>query len=163
MPVRPLAIIAGKLLLFLAVSLIQFALMMAAGRWLLPALGTQAFTLAASPLALVVLTICTGFAAVGFALAVASTATSQEQAGMVGATSVVILAALGGVMVPVFFMPPVMQQLSGLTPLNWGVTAYQDLFTRSATLGDIQGRVLLLAAFGCVGLAWSWRRLFKQA
>jgi ABC-2 type transport system permease protein len=163
MPVRPLAIIAGKLLLFLGVSLIQFALMMAAGRWLLPALGTQAFTLAAATPALVVLTICTGFAAVGFALAVASTATSQEQAGMVGATSVVILAALGGVMVPVFFMPPVMQQLSGLTPLNWGVTAYQDLFTRGASLADIQGRLWLLAAFGGAGLAWSWLRLFKKA
>ena len=163
MPLRPAAIIAAKLLLFLGVALIQFALMMAAGRWLLPALGTQAFMLTASTPALVVLTICTGLAAVGFALAVASTATSQEQAGMAGATSVVILAALGGVMVPVFFMPPVMQRLSGLTPLNWGVTAYQDLFTRGATLADIQGRLWLLAAFGCAGLIWSWLRLFRRA
>ena len=98
----------------------------------------------------------------GFALAVASTATSQEQAGMVGSTSVVLLAALGGVMVPVFFMPPVMQKFSGFTPLNWGVTAYQDLFTRGATLADIQGRLLLLVTFGCAGLAWSWLRLFKR-
>ncbi|MEN9974294.1 MAG: hypothetical protein RLZZ282_300 [Verrucomicrobiota bacterium] len=163
MPVRPLAIIVGKLLLFLGVSLIQFALMMAAGRWLLPALGTPAFTLSASIPALVLLTICTGFAAVGFALAVASTATSQEQAGMAGATLVVIFAALGGVMVPVFFMPPVMQHLSGLTPLNWGVTAYQDLFTRGATLADIQGRLALLVGFGAAGVAWSWVRLFRRA
>jgi ABC-2 type transport system permease protein len=163
MPVRPLTILAGKLLLFLGVAMLQFAMMMTAGRWLLPALGVQAFTLSASPFALVVLTLCTGFAAVGFALAVASTATSQEQAGMVGSTSVVMLAALGGVMVPVFFMPPIMQQLSGCTPLNWGVTAYQDLFTRGATLADIQGRLLLLAGFGSTGLLWSWLRLFKRA
>lgn len=82
---------------------------------------------------------------------------------MVGSTSVVMLAALGGVMVPVFFMPPIMQQLSGCTPLNWGVTAYQDLFTRGATLADIQGRLLLLAGFGSTGLLWSWLRLFKRA
>jgi ABC-2 type transport system permease protein len=82
---------------------------------------------------------------------------------MVGSTSVVLLAALGGVMVPVFFMPPVMRHLSALTPLNWGVTAYQDLFTRGATLADIQGRVLLLTVLGCAGLAWAWHRLFKQA
>jgi ABC-2 type transport system permease protein len=162
MPVRPLALIAGKLVLFLGVSMIQFALMMAAGRWLLPALGTHAFTLTASTPALVVLTLCTGFAAVGFALAVASSATSQEQAGMAGATSVVVLAALGGVMVPVFFMPPVMRAISGLTPLNWGVTAYQDLFTRGASLADIQGRLLLLTAFGCAGVGWSWLRLFRK-
>jgi len=163
MPVRPAEIIVGKLLLFLGVAMLQFAMMLAAGHWLLPALGTQAFALTASLPALVVLTVATGLAAVGFALAVASTATSTEQAAMVGSTSVVMLAALGGVMVPVFFMPPVMQQLSALTPLNWGVTAYQDLFTRGATLADLQGRLLLLTAFGCTGLAWAWHRLFKHA
>lgn len=163
MPIRPAEIIAGKLLLFLGVAVLQFAMMLAAGRWLLPALGTQAFALTASVPALAVLTFATSLAAVGFALAVASTATSTEQAAMVGSTSVVLLAALGGVMVPVFFMPPVMRHLSALTPLNWGVTAYQDLFTRGATLADIQGRVLLLTALGCAGLAWSWHRLFKQA
>lgn len=163
MPIRPASIIAGKLLLFLGVAVLQFAMMLAAGRWLLPALGTQAFALTASLPALAVLTVATSLAAVGFALAVASTATSTEQAAMVGSTSVVLLAALGGVMVPVFFMPPVMRHLSALTPLNWGVTAYQDLFTRGATLADIQGRVLLLTAFGCAGLAWAWHRLFKQA
>ncbi|MCX6875724.1 MAG: ABC transporter permease [Verrucomicrobia bacterium] len=163
MSVRPFSIIVGKLLLYLGVAVLQFSMMLAAGRWLLPACGTGAFALTAPVPTLVVLTLATGLAAVGFALAVASTATSQEQAGMVGSTSVVLLAALGGVMVPVFFMPPVMQQLSALTPLNWSVTAYQDLFTRGATLADIQGRLLLLAAFGCAGLAWSWRRLFRQA
>ena len=163
MPVPPLALVTGKLLLYLAVSLLQFALMIVAGRWLLPALGTQTFELNAAVVPLLALTLCTGLAAVGFSLAVASTATSQEQAGMAGATSVVILAALGGVMVPVFFMPPVMQRLSGLTPLNWGVTAYQDLFTRSAGLPEIAGRMLLLASFGLAGLGWTWRRLFRKA
>jgi ABC-2 type transport system permease protein len=163
MPVRPAMIIAGKLLLFLGVALLQFAMMLAAGRWLLPALGTQAFALTASLPAVIVLTFATSLAAVGFALAVASTATSTEQAAMIGSTSVVLLAALGGVMVPVIFMAPVMRQLSALTPLNWAVTAYQDLFTRGATLADIQGRLLLLTAFGCAGLAWAWRRLFKRA
>ncbi|MEI6606282.1 MAG: ABC transporter permease, partial [Verrucomicrobiota bacterium] len=162
MPVRSSTIIAAKLGVFLGVALIQFGLMLAAGHWLLPALGTPVFALNASLPALVALTLSTGLAAVGFALAVASTATSQEQAGTVGATSVVILAALGGVMVPVFFMPPLMQQLSGLTPLNWSVTAYQDLFARGASLPQIQGRLLLLAGFGGSGLAWAWHRLFNR-
>ena len=162
MPVRPSTLIAAKLGVFLGVALLQFGLMLAAGHWLLPALGTPVFSLNASLPALVALTLSTGLAAVGFALAVASTATSQEQASMVGATSVVILAALGGVMVPVFFMPPLMQQLSGLTPLNWSVTAYQDLFARGASLAQIQGRLLLLAGFGCAALAWAWHRLFNR-
>ena len=162
MPVRPVEIIAGKLFLYLGVAVVQSAMMLAAGCWLLPALGTQAFLLTASLPALIVITAATAVAAVGFALAVASTAGSTEQAAMAGSTSVVVLAALGGVMVPVSFMPPVMQQFSALTPLNWAVTAYQDLFTRDAALADIRGRVLLLIALGCSGLAWAWHRLFKR-
>ncbi len=162
MSVRPSAIIAAKMLTFLGVALVQFCLMMAAGHWLLPALGTPAFAFTASLPALALLTLATSFAAVGFAIAVASTATSQEQAGMLGATSVVILAALGGVMVPVLFMPPVMQRVSGFTPLNWSVTAYQDIFARGASLADIQGRLLLLGTFGGAGLVWAWRCLFKR-
>ncbi len=163
MPVRPVELIAGKLFLYLGVAMVQSAMMLAAGCWLLPALGTQPFILTASLPALIVITGATAVAAVGFALAVASTAGSTEQAAMAGSTSVVLLAALGGVMVPVSFMPPVMQQFSALTPLNWGVTAYQDLFTRDATLADIRGRVLLLIAFGCTGLVLAWHRLFKRA
>jgi ABC-2 type transport system permease protein len=162
MQVRPDEMIAGKLLTYLGISLVQFCMMLAAGLWLLPLLGTAPFILNADPFALFALTMTTSLAAVGFALALASTATSTEQSAMIGSTSVVMFAALGGVMVPVFFMPPVMQQISSFTPLNWAVTAYQDLFTRGATIGDIATRMLLLASFGSVGVAWSWHRLFQR-
>ncbi len=162
MQVRPDQMILGKLLTYLGISLVQFCMMLAAGLWVLPLLGTQPFILNANPLALIALTLSTSLAAVGFALALASTATSTEQSAMIGSTSVVMFAALGGVMVPVFFMPPVMQQISSFTPLNWAVTAYQDLFTRGATISEIAPRMLLLASFGTIGVAWSWRRLFRR-
>ena len=162
MQVRADEMIAGKLLTYFGISLLQFFVMLAAGLWLLPILGTEAFVLSANAISLIALTLATSLAAVGYALALASTATSTEQSAMIGSTSVVLFAALGGVMVPVFFMPPLMQQVSGFTPINWAVTAYQDLFTRHATFADIAGRLLYLIAFGCAGIAWAWRRLFTR-
>ena len=51
-----------------------------------------------------------------------------------GAVSVVIAAAIGGIMVPVFAMPPVMQTISIFSPLSWGLNAFLDVFVRGGSL-----------------------------
>lgn len=162
MPVHPLFLVAGRLTTFLLVSVAQFLTMLAAGCWLLPLLGGTAFHLSAAWPPLIVLTLCAGFMAVGLALAVASTARSADQAGVIGSTSAVILGALGGVFVPVQIMPPAMRHLSRLTPVNWAMTAYQDLFLRGSGLVHIWGRMALLLAIGALGVLWAWMRLFPR-
>lgn len=162
LPVHPAELVLGKLLVFLGVALCQFGLMFVAGKWILPALGTGSFSPDAPVPLVLAMVACTAFAAVGFALLIASLATSHEQAGMVGAGSVVILAALGGVMVPVFYMPPVMRELSALTPLNWAVTSFQDVFARGAGTSAVAMRMALLAALGAACTALAWTRLFRR-
>ncbi|MBN1506627.1 MAG: ABC transporter permease [Sedimentisphaerales bacterium] len=162
MPVHPLLLVAGRLVTFLSVSVLQFLIMLAAGCWVLPLLGGTAFTFSAQWPPLIALTLCAGFMAVGLALAIASTARSADQAGVVGSTSAVVLGAVGGVFVPVQIMPPVMRHLSGYTPVNWAMTAYQDLFLHDSTLADIWGRMALLFVFGAAGLLWAWVRLFPR-
>lgn len=162
MPVHPLSLIAGRLVTFLLVSVAQFLTMLAAGCWLLPLLGGTAFDLSAAWPPLIALTLCAGFMAVGLALAIASTARSADQAGVIGSTSAVILGALGGVFVPVQIMPPAMRHLSRLTPVNWAMTSYQDLLLRGGGLADIWGRMTLLLAIGALGMLWARMRLFPE-
>lgn len=50
-----------------------------------------------------------GWLVIGFGIAIGTVAKTQEQSAPFGATAVVILAAIGGVWVPVFMMPRVMQ------------------------------------------------------
>ncbi|MDR3266392.1 MAG: ABC transporter permease, partial [Tannerella sp.] len=49
-----------------------------------------------------------------------------------GAVSVVILAAIGGVWIPTFLMPRFMQIISYISPLNWGLNGFNDIFVRNA-------------------------------
>jgi ABC-2 type transport system permease protein len=88
---------------------------------------------------------------------VGALARSQEQASMFGAVSVVIAAALGGIMVPVIAMPRVMQTLSVVSPLAWGLTGFQDIFVRNGTIRTAAPEALALTAFaaGTIGVA-SW-------
>jgi ABC-2 type transport system permease protein len=60
---------------------------------------------------------------------------------------VVVLAALGGVWVPVFMMPNFMQVLSNLSPMNWGLNAFYDVFLRNVGFLEILPKLILLFLF----------------
>ena len=74
-------------------------------------------------------------------------ATTQEQAASFGSVSVVILAALGGIWVPVFMMPSIMQMLSRISPLNWGLEGFYDVFLRGGGMTEVLPYVALLLGF----------------
>ncbi len=59
----------------------------------------------------------------------------------------VILAAIGGVWVPVFAMPKVMQYASHISPMNWGLNAFYDVLLRSGGFVEILPEIFLLLLF----------------
>jgi len=85
-------------------------------------------------------------------------ARTLEQATMFGAVSVVCAAALGGIMVPVYVMPPAMQTISLFSPLAWGLNALVEIAVREGTLGSVRHELLYLAAFFSVTMAIAWAR-----
>ena len=86
-------------------------------------------------------------AAIGFGILLGTVAKTQEQSAPFGATSVVILAAIGGVWVPVFAMPKVMQYVSHISPMNWGLNAFYDVLLRNGTFVTILPEIIFLFLF----------------
>lgn len=158
MPVSPLALFTGKVIAYLGICLCQFLLIGIIGIALFPHLGLPAFTLPGSPATLLPVILAAGLAACGFGVFLGSFCRSYEQASTLGSTLVVIAAAMGGVMVPVYAMPQVMQKISILSPLNWGVNAFLDLLIRGKGLGATTGDLALLLGFAMVAVLLSWRR-----
>jgi ABC-2 type transport system permease protein len=62
---------------------------------------------------------------------------SQEQANGIGAVSVVLMAAIGGLLVPSFAMPDSFQHIIKLSPLHWCLEAFYGLFLERGKLSDI--------------------------
>jgi ABC-2 type transport system permease protein len=81
---------------------------------------------------------------------------------MFGAVSVVCAAAVGGLMVPVYVMPPAMQTLSAFSPLAWGLTAIIEIAVREGTLDSVRQELLCLAAFCAVTLAIAGARFGRS-
>lgn len=146
-PVPFSVLIFGKTITYLIICLIQFWLMLTVGIYLFPYLGLPSLDVTDKLLLLNVVAFFAGLAAVGLGVLLGTIANTQEQSAPFGATSVVILAAIGGVWVPVFAMPKVMQVISNISPMNWGLNAFYDILLRNGNLLDISFELLLLTLF----------------
>lgn len=163
LPVSPLQLLTGGAAAYLGVCCSQFLLIVLIGIWLFPCLGLPPFTLSAREAAsLLPLIAACGLAACAFGTFLGTICRSSEQASMLGATLVVVAAALGGVMVPVYAMPPLMQSISLFSPLNWGLHGCSELLVRGQSLGavlDDLGRLLL---FSVAMILFAWLRTHQR-
>lgn len=146
-PVSYATVLGGKTLVYLGVCMIQFILMLLVGVFLFPQLGLPTLDVSGRLPQLFVVAAFAGLAAIGLGLLLGTIAKTQEQSAPFGATFVVILAAIGGVWVPVFIMPKVMQTLSHISPMNWGLNAFYDVFLRHTGFIEILPEIGLLFLF----------------
>jgi len=92
-------------------------------------------------------------AAVSFGLFIAQLVKTNEQATILAGVTNLIMAAIAGVMVPRFLMPPMMQDFAWVSPMTWGLEGYLDLFLRGGSVGDILSECAGLLVFACIMLS----------
>jgi len=138
----------AKLLPYMLLNLLQLALMLVVGVHIVPLLGGQALNLDVSFGGLLVMTLAVSVSALGFAALVATVVRTPEQATIVGGTSNIMLGAIGGIMVPTFIMPPVMQSVAMISPMSWGLEGYLDILLRGGDWRSVIWEAGVLTAFG---------------
>jgi ABC-2 type transport system permease protein len=162
MPVSPFTILSGKIIAYVIICLIQFFLILVVGKTLLPLLGTPVLYMGQSIFGIILITLCSALAACGYGILIGTLARTYEQASMFGAVSVVIAAALGGIMVPIYVMPKLMQNISLFSPLSWGLTGYITLFVRGGGLLSVIREISLLLGFFIATTFCAWFTLFYR-
>lgn len=147
--------ILGKTFTYLIICIIQFLLMVAIGVYLFPLIGLSQFEVSGKMLSLILVTLFSGLAAIGFGILIGTIANTQEQSAPFGATSVVVLAAIGGIWVPVFLMPDFMQNVAKFSPMNWGLNAYYSIILRNGSVFSVAKELILLFLFYIVTVSIS--------
>jgi ABC-2 type transport system permease protein len=138
----------SKALPYLAINGLQAALMLAVGVWLMPLLGGDALSLAGIHWgALMLVLLGVSMAAISMALALASLVRTHAQASTVGPVVNILMAAIGGVMVPKFVMPDVMQRLAEYSPMNWGLEGMLAVMLRGGDIAAVLQPTAKLAGF----------------
>jgi len=144
--------ITAKILVYLLISIIQFILMLLVGILILPLFGLAVLELGNHYFVILLMVVATGLAATAYGLALGAIAGTHEQAASFGSVSVIIFAALGGIWVPVFAMPHMMQKISIISPLNWGIEGFYTIFLRGGGLADILPWAGLLTGFALLAM-----------
>jgi len=139
-------LLLGKVGPYFVVNLAQGALMLLAGRTLVPWFGGETLALPARWDLLAAVTACTSVAAIGWGLFVAVCSRTLEQATVIGGVGNILAAALGGIMVPRFVMPETMQKLSEVSPMAWALDGFHAVILRQGGAADIAAPCVKLLA-----------------
>jgi ABC-2 type transport system permease protein len=113
-------------------------------------------------MALLIIALSATLAATGYGIMLGTLSSTYEQASMFGPISIVIAAAIGGVMVPVYAMPKLMQNLSAFSPLEWGLGAFLDILVRGGDLKTVLPDVISMLLLFAVMMSVSWIFFFAR-
>jgi len=141
LPTNYLVGLLSKQITYLVVTLIQAATIFSIGIWLFPVIGLPPLNLPSDLFALFLVTLVCGWCAVSYSICVGVLANTQEQSNGFGAISIVILACIGGLMVPSFAMQGLAKTLTNISPMHWCLEAYYRLFLENGTLKDILNQI----------------------
>ncbi len=164
-PLTRLHILMGKMVPCFALSVGQTLFLLIASRWLFGVRwGPDDWPLVEQLAWILPVVLCTSLAAMGLALWIASVARSELQVAIYGGLLVLVLAVVGGCVLPREMMPENTQFITLLTPQGWALDAYRELLGGSENYQPNAAILLrscgVLAALGVfsLGLAvWSLR------
>ena len=155
-------IILGKMLPYYIINQVQVVLMILVGMFIVPKLGGDSLVIQGDIINIFLISSTISFAAISFALFISLISKSTEDATSFGGLSNIILAALGGIMVPKVVMPEFMQHITEYSPMAWGLQSFLEVFVRGGSFSDFSHYLVNLIIFGFIMLAISYTILKRK-
>lgn len=157
-------LLASKALPYFGVNVLQAVAMLMVGAWVMPLLGGDAlaFDRVHWP-ALAMVVGAVSAAAVSLALMLSCLVRTHAQAAAIGPVLNVLMAAVGGIMVPTFVMPAFMQDLARLSPMNWGLEGLLTVLLRGGGVAGAAPHALRLLGFSALMLALAWLLFHRRS
>jgi ABC-2 type transport system permease protein len=98
---------------------------------------------------------------VGIMMALSTLGKSVQSVSGIGWAANMIMAMLGGCMIPILFMPDFISRISVISPVRWAILILEGAIWRDFNWLQMGQHVAILLAFGFAGLLigiWNSRR-----
>lgn len=155
-------ILLGKIIPYYFINQIQVVFMILVGIYLVPLLGGDSLEIKGNIALIFLVSSALSFASISFALLIANISKTTEEATTIGGVSNIILAAIGGIMVPKFVMPKFMQDFSDYSPMSWGLESFLEVFVRGGSFNDISTYLYNMIVFAIICLLLAYTLLKKR-
>ncbi len=154
-PLSGNSILYGKMLFAYFISIVQLLVMFLFARLVF------GLNLSMNIPALLLMIAATAFAVSAFGLFLAAVSKTRQQAQSLSTLIILIMSAIGGSMIPLIFMPAIMQKIAYFSVNYWGIQGFYDIFWRGLPLVDILPRIAVLTGIGLLMTLLSIR-LFRK-
>ena len=160
-PVTRGHVLLGKMLPCYVLSVGQGVFLLVMGRLLFGMRwGPEGWPLWQQTAFILAVVLTTSLAVMGLAMLVAAVARSEIQVALLGAVAVLVLALVGGCVLPRDMMPEETQKISLVTPHGWALDAYRELLNADPkyqpNLAIVGRACAVLSGFGLAFLAGAW-------
>ena len=151
-----LPILLSKIIPYYIINQIQVIFMILVGIHIVPLLGGDKLEIIGDYGSIFIISSAISIASISFALLISNISKTTEEATTIGGVSNIILAALGGIMVPKFVMPKFMQDVTEYSPMAWGLESFLEVFVRGGSFDEISTYVykMLIFAIICIVIAY---------
>jgi ABC-2 type transport system permease protein len=155
-PIRPYQLIAGKLLPFVGIGIIEAIFVVSVAKWwfLVPARGSLPLLFALS-LAFMISTLAVG-------LFISTISRTQQQAMFTTIFFILPMMLLGGFVFPIENMPGLFQLLSRAIPTRYFFVIIRGIMLRGAGWPELWDQAVALLVIGTILLALSVLRFHKK-
>ncbi|UXP32541.1 ABC transporter permease [Reichenbachiella agarivorans] len=147
MPSSFVMVLFGKLLVYVGVAILQIVMIFGVSMMVFPFLDLPILVLPDAFGAFAVVVVLSSVAAVSFSLMVGTISRTMEQCIGIGAVSVIIFGAIGGIWVPTFVMPDYMQMITVISPLHWCLEGFYILFLKGGSWKELFPIIVYITAF----------------
>ncbi|UCC97954.1 MAG: ABC transporter permease [Phycisphaerales bacterium] len=115
-----------------------------------------------NPLLLIFAATCAILCFAGLLMFVSTLGRTEQSVGGAAWAMLMIMAMIGGGMMPLFFMPEWLRSVSNISPVKWGIYAIEGAIWRHFTLAEMLGPCLILLAIGLTFFALGVLTLRRQ-
>jgi ABC-2 type transport system permease protein len=145
-PTSVMAFLGGKLMAMMTLGVLQFALFILWGRFVLRVDWGR------DPLAVLVMVVVYVFAATGLGILVGALCKTMAQAGVIATFVTYGTSMIAGSWWPIEIAPPFMQQLARAFPQYWAVNGLSKVIVRGLSFGSLGANILVLSLTGTLCL-----------
>lgn len=160
-PIGNTTLLTGKMLPAFILGLVQIAVILFTGGYLVSFLGLEPLDLTSDPLALVLVSLAMALCSTCLGICIAGLVKTESQAGGLSSLALFLAAFLAGSFIPLFLFPEALANLARVIPHYWANQALYGLIFRGLTLVEIWPNIIALLVFSLIFfLVGVWRFRF---
>ena len=101
---------------------------------------------------LVIAALSVAFCFVGIMMTLSVIGKTEQSVNGLGWMANMLMAMIGGCMIPVMFMPDIIRRFSILSPVKWAISAIEGAIWRDYTLNEMLLPCAVLLGIGAIGM-----------